>query len=56
MILRRRKPPFQVLLADVPVEFVAVAEQQTAGHALQRHGNLLFVVATPASGWMQALG
>ena len=35
----------QVLLPDVPVEFVAAAEQQAAGHALQRHGNLRFVVA-----------
>jgi hypothetical protein len=35
----------QVLLPDVPVEFVAAAEQQAAGHALQGHGNLRFAVA-----------
>src|SRR5215213_8976658 len=38
VVLGRREPLLQVLLADVPVEFVAAAEQQTAGHALQCHG------------------
>src|SRR5215216_3452743 len=38
VVLGRRVPLSQVLLADVPVEFVAAAEQQAAGHALQRHG------------------
>src|SRR5215211_5688215 len=37
-VLGRREPLLQVLLPDVPVEFVAAAEQQAAGHALQRHG------------------
>ena len=45
-VLGRREPLLQVLLPDVPVEFVAAAEQQAAGHALQRHGNLRFVVAS----------
>jgi hypothetical protein len=36
-----------MLLADVPVELVAAAEQQAAGHTLERHGNLRFVVAAP---------
>src|SRR5829696_9815486 len=36
-VLGRREPLLQVLLPDVPVEFVAAAEQQAAGHALQRH-------------------
>src|SRR5829696_4822677 len=38
VVLGRREPLSQVLLADVPVEFVAAAEQQAAGHVLQRHG------------------
>src|SRR5215211_323536 len=44
-VLSRREPLLQVLLPDVPVEFVAAAEQQAAGHALQRHGEPRFVVA-----------
>src|SRR5215218_3198341 len=38
VVLGRREPLLQVLLADVPVEFVAAAEQQAAGHTLQCHG------------------
>src|SRR5215218_10062492 len=42
VVLGRREPLLQVLLADVPVEFVAAAEQQAAGHALQCHGEAPF--------------
>src|SRR5215211_8942517 len=45
VVLGRREPLLQVLLADVPVEFVAAAEQQAAGHALQCHGEPRYVVA-----------
>jgi hypothetical protein len=34
-----------VLIADVPVELVTAAEQQAAGHTLQCHRDLRFVVA-----------
>src|SRR5215211_8444351 len=50
VVLGRREPLLQVLLADVPVEFVAAAEQQAAGHALQCHGEPPFRRGTQPPG------
>src|SRR5215212_8701516 len=54
-VLGRREPLLQVLLADVPVEFVAAAEQQAAGHALQRHWEPPFRRGTRLQAFARAL-